>query len=230
MGQSRERSCAPLHISLVAIEKGAFWPPSTTVANFTDLLTYLSNRWNLDNCCHMHTIDLGIMKMKKYLQLDPHSQMIFSRVFVYSRIFRLGIVCVYVCVCVCVCLQKYICRKLFGNGILEDSFVGILSGIFPKRCVGQKKDNFEYVMFLIKTKWRHISTTRIKHGLHFFLENKFSVFKINIFAQSQIRERRWCVIVLSRLTRPLQAVIWTNFCYSGKQFSVLWNVLLSKFI
>ena len=25
----------PLHISVVAIEKGAFWLPSTTVANFT---------------------------------------------------------------------------------------------------------------------------------------------------------------------------------------------------
>ena len=36
--QSRERSCAvhPLHLGVVAIEKkGAFWSPSTTVANFT---------------------------------------------------------------------------------------------------------------------------------------------------------------------------------------------------
>ena len=32
--QSRERSSAlPLHLSVVAIEKGAFWSPSTTVAN-----------------------------------------------------------------------------------------------------------------------------------------------------------------------------------------------------
>ena len=33
--QSRERSSAPLHLSVVAIEKGACWSPSTTVANFT---------------------------------------------------------------------------------------------------------------------------------------------------------------------------------------------------
>ena len=32
--QSRERSSAlPLHLGVVAIEKGAFWSPSTTVAN-----------------------------------------------------------------------------------------------------------------------------------------------------------------------------------------------------
>ena len=37
--QSRERSSAlPLHLSVVAIEKGAVWSPSTTVANFTFLL------------------------------------------------------------------------------------------------------------------------------------------------------------------------------------------------
>ena len=34
--QSWERSSAlPLHLDVVAIEKGAFWLPSTTVANFT---------------------------------------------------------------------------------------------------------------------------------------------------------------------------------------------------
>ena len=34
--QSRERSSAPpLNLCVVAIEKGAFWSPSTTVANFT---------------------------------------------------------------------------------------------------------------------------------------------------------------------------------------------------
>ena len=31
--QSRERSNAPLHLGVVAIGKGAFWSPSTTVAN-----------------------------------------------------------------------------------------------------------------------------------------------------------------------------------------------------
>ena len=35
VGQSRERSSDPLHLSVVAIEKGALWSPSTTVANFT---------------------------------------------------------------------------------------------------------------------------------------------------------------------------------------------------
>ena len=38
--QSRERSSTlPLHLGVVAIEKGAFESPSTTVANFTFLLT-----------------------------------------------------------------------------------------------------------------------------------------------------------------------------------------------
>ena len=33
--QSRERSSAPLHLGVVAIEKGALSLPSTKVANFT---------------------------------------------------------------------------------------------------------------------------------------------------------------------------------------------------
>ena len=34
--QSRERSnVLPLHLGVVAIEKGTFWSPSTTVANFS---------------------------------------------------------------------------------------------------------------------------------------------------------------------------------------------------
>ena len=36
--QSRERSSAPLHLGVVAIEKGAFGSPSTMVANFTLLI------------------------------------------------------------------------------------------------------------------------------------------------------------------------------------------------
>ena len=32
--QSRERSRTTLHLGIVAIEKGSFWSPSTTVANF----------------------------------------------------------------------------------------------------------------------------------------------------------------------------------------------------
>ena len=39
--QSRERSSAPrLHLGVVAIEKGAFWSPSTTVAKFTIIWYY----------------------------------------------------------------------------------------------------------------------------------------------------------------------------------------------
>ena len=36
--QSRERSSSPLHFGVLAIEKRAFWSPSTKVANFTFLL------------------------------------------------------------------------------------------------------------------------------------------------------------------------------------------------
>ena len=40
---SRERSSAlPLHLGVVAIEKGAFWLPSTKVANFTYFILLLS--------------------------------------------------------------------------------------------------------------------------------------------------------------------------------------------
>ena len=35
--QSRERDSPSLHLGVVAIEKGAFWSPSTLVANFTYL-------------------------------------------------------------------------------------------------------------------------------------------------------------------------------------------------
>ena len=39
VGQSRESSSALLYtLGVVAIEKGAFWSPSTTVANFTTFL------------------------------------------------------------------------------------------------------------------------------------------------------------------------------------------------
>ena len=38
--KSRERSSTPLHLGVVAIEKGAFGSPLTTVANFTFLTLY----------------------------------------------------------------------------------------------------------------------------------------------------------------------------------------------
>ena len=44
--QSREWSSAPLQLGVVAIEKGAFWLPSTTVTNFTYLyMLIFSNRF-----------------------------------------------------------------------------------------------------------------------------------------------------------------------------------------
>ena len=40
--QSRERGSAlPRHLSVVAIEKGTFWLPSTKVANFTYIYIYI---------------------------------------------------------------------------------------------------------------------------------------------------------------------------------------------
>ena len=44
--QSRERSSATLHFGVVAIEKGAFWSPSSTVTN---LLTLLMLNWDVWN-------------------------------------------------------------------------------------------------------------------------------------------------------------------------------------
>ena len=44
--QLRERSSAPLHLGVVAIEKGAFWSLSTTVANYVGItLVPLALRW-----------------------------------------------------------------------------------------------------------------------------------------------------------------------------------------
>ena len=45
--QSRERSSAlPQHLGVVAIEKRAFWSPSTTVAYFTSSITKIvSSKW-----------------------------------------------------------------------------------------------------------------------------------------------------------------------------------------
>ena len=42
--QSKERSSAlPLHLGVVAIKKGAFWSPSTTVANLTLFILEMNN-------------------------------------------------------------------------------------------------------------------------------------------------------------------------------------------
>ena len=43
--QSRERSSAPaLHLGVVAIEKGVFWSPSTTVANLLTTYIYIISK------------------------------------------------------------------------------------------------------------------------------------------------------------------------------------------
>ena len=47
MEQSRERSSAPLHLGVVATEKGAFWSLSTTVA-YLLIQPFLSRTWKKD--------------------------------------------------------------------------------------------------------------------------------------------------------------------------------------
>ena len=48
--QSQERSSVlPLHLGVVAVEKGAFWSPSTTVTNFTYLLDAFAKILNVTN-------------------------------------------------------------------------------------------------------------------------------------------------------------------------------------
>ena len=48
--QSRERCSAPLHLGVVAIEMGAFWLPSTKVANPACLLTFKLRTHTKLNC------------------------------------------------------------------------------------------------------------------------------------------------------------------------------------
>ena len=54
--KSREMSSAPLHLDVVAIEKGAFWSPSTTVANFTTymkiIIYFTSLDYSEDSTCY----------------------------------------------------------------------------------------------------------------------------------------------------------------------------------
>ena len=64
----------PLHLGVVAIEKGAFWSPSTTVANFISLTMLISKRHNTGNChrstfCHhQFHYNVGILH-SQYLNL-----------------------------------------------------------------------------------------------------------------------------------------------------------------
>ena len=50
--QSREGVAPPLHLGVVAIEKGAFGSPSTLVANFTYFFTYLTYRFDSKKYYH----------------------------------------------------------------------------------------------------------------------------------------------------------------------------------
>ena len=50
--QSRKRSSAPLHLGVVAIEKGAFWSPSTTVAHFTYFILNSNIIFNILHISH----------------------------------------------------------------------------------------------------------------------------------------------------------------------------------
>ena len=55
--------CPPLHLGVVAIEKGAFWSPSTTVANFTTLTkTFLYAHYKLKTPSKFHFVCNGIRK------------------------------------------------------------------------------------------------------------------------------------------------------------------------
>ena len=56
--QSRERSSAPLHLGVIAIEKGAFGAPSTTVANITYLLVSDRNTWNRAVVSKLFVLDI----------------------------------------------------------------------------------------------------------------------------------------------------------------------------
>ena len=59
--QYRERRCAPLHLGVVAIEKGAFGSPSTTVANFT-FSEYYSHRVSHTHIlCHFKLVKCHLM-------------------------------------------------------------------------------------------------------------------------------------------------------------------------
>ena len=58
--QSRERSSAfPLHLGVVAIEKGAFWSPSTTVTIFTYFIS-ISAFIRLCTCRPCKVLFLGV--------------------------------------------------------------------------------------------------------------------------------------------------------------------------
>ena len=69
--QGKELS-SPLHLGVVAIEKGAFWLPSTTVANFTLLFTFNSNKQQnyTQTICKNGMINNKVLerrRQKKYL-------------------------------------------------------------------------------------------------------------------------------------------------------------------
>ena len=69
--QSRKRSCAlPLHFSVVAIEKGVIWSPSTTVANFTFIKIHILSLSLTHTHIHILTQIVVLIKRKRLTHLS----------------------------------------------------------------------------------------------------------------------------------------------------------------
>ena len=67
--QSRAWSSAPLHLSVIAIEKGAFKSPSTMVANFTYFtLNYIINR-SKDTGCNSEDLPEAMNDREKWREM-----------------------------------------------------------------------------------------------------------------------------------------------------------------
>ena len=99
--QSLERSCAlPLHAGVVATQKGAFWSPSTTVANFTTYLYIYIYIYIYVCVC----VCLCVC------------------VYVCVCVSVCVFVCVCVCGCVCVCVFKYFSMKLDSKRLFFSLF------------------------------------------------------------------------------------------------------------
>ena len=99
--QSSERSSAlTLHLSVVAIEKGAFWSPSTKVANFTFYLyIYMQNIYIYIWFNHIYMMFVSIFP-------GTVSYACHSRIYIYIYIY------IYMCVCVCVCVIPFIFQRI----------------------------------------------------------------------------------------------------------------------
>ena len=75
--QSRKGVAPPLHIGVVAIEKGAFGLPSTMVANFYFTLLFVyetraSNPTHIEFKCRKTSVGKNITIVKKLFRLRTH--------------------------------------------------------------------------------------------------------------------------------------------------------------